>query len=152
MAVIDGVRLRVLEPHRDARGSLTELFRSDWPEVERFGQAILTVNQPGVVRAWHWHERQTDAIVVIAGRALLPLYDGRHRSPTFGRIEEHIGDGDRPFALFVPPGVYHGYKTLGDRPALIVNFPDRIYDPADPDEHRIAFDDPSVPFDWGVPR
>lgn len=125
-----------------------ELMRSDWPEFTRFGQAILTVNLPGVIRGWHWHRRQTDIIVVIQGRALLPLYDGRQGSPTFGTVDEHMGDGERPFALFVPPGVYHGYKTIGTTPALIVNFPDRVYDPAAPDEERIPYDDPSVPYDW----
>ena len=148
--MINGVRIRHLAPHVDGRGSLTELFRSDWPEFERFGQAILTLNLPGVVRAWHWHRRQTDAIVVVAGRALLPLYDGRAGSPTFGTFQEQVGDGEHPFVMFVPPGVYHGYKTLGPIPALILNFPDRVYDPRDPDEERIAHDDPSVPYDWGA--
>jgi dTDP-4-dehydrorhamnose 3,5-epimerase len=89
--------VRALEPHVDTRGSLTELLRSDWPGFTRFGQAVLTVNLPGVIRAWHWHQMQTDAIVVIAGRALLPLSDGRAGSPTFGVVEEHIGDGAHPF-------------------------------------------------------
>jgi dTDP-4-dehydrorhamnose 3,5-epimerase len=148
--VIEGVRVRDLEPHADARGCLTELLRSDWPEFTRFGQAIATVNKPGVIRAWHWHREQTDVIVVLQGRALLPLFDGRPGSPTFGQIEERIGDGDHPFALVVPPGVYHGYKTIGVEPALILNFPDRTYDPCDPDEQRIPYDDPSVPYDWSA--
>lgn len=146
--MIEGVRLRHLATHRDARGSLTELLRSDWPEFTRFGQAILTVNLPGVIRAWHRHARQTDVIVVIHGRALLPLFDGRTGSPTFGMVEEHLGDGERPIALFVPPGVHHGYKTIGATPALIVNIPDRVYDPATPDEERVPHDDPSVPYNW----
>ena len=66
------------------------------PEFERFGQALLTVNEPGVIRGWHWHTHQTDAIVVISGRALLPLYDGRSGSPTFGTLEQHVADA---FAL-----------------------------------------------------
>jgi dTDP-4-dehydrorhamnose 3,5-epimerase len=146
--MIHGVRVRPLVPHVDARGSLVEVFRSDWPEFGGFGQALLTVNLPGVVRAWHWHRRQTDAIVVIAGRALLALYDGRTGSPTFRTLEEHVGDGDRPFALFVPPGVYHGYRTIGQISALILNFPDRLYDPAAPDEERVPHDSPIVGYNW----
>ena len=146
---IEGVGVHRLEPHVDARGSLTELLRADWPGFTRFGQAILTVNLPGVIRGWHWHRRQADVIVVISGRALLPLYDARQGSPTLGSLDEHIGDGEEPFALFVPPGVYHGYKTLGTVPALILNFPDQLYDPAAPDEERIPHDSPDVPYDWG---
>jgi dTDP-4-dehydrorhamnose 3,5-epimerase len=147
---IEGVRVRRLEPHGDERGSLTELLRSDWPEFTRFGQAIITLNLPGVIRGWHWHHRQTDMIVVVQGRAVLPLYDGRSGSATFGAVEERVADGKEPFAVFVPPGVYHGYKTLGTSPALIVNFPDRVYDPTDPDEERIAHDAPGIPYDWSA--
>jgi dTDP-4-dehydrorhamnose 3,5-epimerase len=148
--MIEGVRIRRLEPHRDARGSLTELLRSDWSEFTRFGQAILTVNLPGVVRGWHSHRRQTDVIVVIAGRAVVGLYDARAASPTFGAAEGHIVDGNDPVAIFVPPQVFHGYKTLGEAPAFIANFPDQLYDPTMPDEERVPADAPHIPFDWSA--
>jgi len=150
--MIEGVVVRKLEPHVDARGSLTEILRSDWPEFTRFGQALLTVNLPGVIRAWHWHHRQTDTIVVVSGRALLPVYDGRAGSATFGAVERYVGDGDAPLALVVPPGVWHGYKTLGERPALIVNFPSELYDPGAPDEERIPHDASVPAFDWNPIR
>ncbi len=146
--MIDGVVVRALEPHVDGRGSLTEILRADWPGFTHFGQAILTVNMPGVIRAWHWHRRQTDAIVVVRGRALLPLYDGRAGSPTFRQLDEHIGDGEAPILVVVPPGVLHGYKTLGDEAATIINFPSELYDASAPDEERIPYDDPLVGFDW----
>ncbi len=144
--MIAGVRLRALDRHVDERGSLTELLRSDWPEFGRFGQAILTVNYPGVVRAWHWHEKQTDYAVVVSGIAKLPLYDARAGSPTRGQLDEYVLGEEHFAALLIPPGVYHGYKTVGDRPALIVNFPDRVYDPFD--EHRIPFDSSEIPYRW----
>ena len=152
MTAIDGVLVRRLQTHADPRGSLTEVLRSDWPEFTTFGQAILTVNQPGVVRGWHMHHRQTDAIVVISGRLLIALYDAREGSPTKGAIEEHLADPPAAFTLFVPPGVFHGYKTLGDQPALIVNLPDQTYDPAAPDEVRWEPPETSgIPFDWSAP-
>lgn len=124
------------------------MLRADWPEFVRFGQAILTVNAPGVIRGWHWHERQTDVIIVLAGRVLLPLYDRRPGSATRGASWHRIAGDDGPFALFVPPGVCHGYKTIGTEAALILNVPSVVYDPGAPDEHRIAHDDPHIGFDW----
>ena len=67
---------------------------------------------------------------------------------TRGQLEERISAEGRRFALFVPPGVYHGYRTLGAEPATIVNFPDRTYDAGGPDEERVAFDDPLIGYDW----
>jgi len=116
--VIEGVRVRTLQRHADDRGSLTEVLRSDWPEFTRFGQAIVTVNIPGVIRGWHWHDRQTDVIVVVAGQAAVPLYDGRTGSTTAGQVDEHVCGGGDLKAIFVPPGVWHGYKTTGAEPAV----------------------------------
>lgn len=146
--MIDGVRIRPVTRHVDERGSLTELLRSDWPEFRGFGQATVTVNYPGVIRAWHWHTRQTDLFVVVAGVVKLPLYDARHDSPTYGEVNEFFLGEDNFIALVVPPGVYHGYKTVGTKPALILNFPDRVYDREHPDEHRIPHDSPEVPYRW----
>lgn len=146
--MIEGVRLRPLVRHVDERGSLTELLRSDWPEFRRFGQATVTVNDPGVIRAWHWHERQTDLFVVVSGMVKLPLYDARDGSPTRGELNEFFLGDDNFAALVVPPGVYHGYLTLGTRPALILNFPDRVYDYEHPDEERLPVDSPEVPYRW----
>lgn len=146
--MIGGVHVHRLDSHVDERGSLTELLRSDWPGFTRFGQAIVTVNLPGVVRGWHAHRRQTDVIVPISGRVLVPLYDARDGSRTRGAIETRIShDGDR-FALFVPPGVFHGYKTLDALPAIIVNFPDQLYDTDAPDEIRLPHDAPQIGYDW----
>lgn len=150
--MIEGVRLRPLVRHEDVRGSLTEILRSDWPEFTHFGQAIVTVNLPQVIRGWHWHERQTDTIVVIDGLAKVPLYDARPDSPTRGTVEEHVLGGANLAALVVPPGVWHGYKTVSAGPAVILNFFDQVYDPAHPDEGRAPHDAPGVPYDWNADR
>lgn len=146
--MIEGVRVHHLEPHSDERGSLTEVLRADWPEFTRFGQAILTINRPGVIRGWHWHRRQIDVIVPVSGRVLVPLYDGRADSPTHRALEQRVSEDGARFALFVPPGVYHGYRTLGDEAATILNFPSELYDPRQPDEQRVPFDDKSIGYDW----
>ena len=149
--MIAGVRLRDLVRHADERGSFTELLRRDWPEHPGFGQASITVNLPGVIRAWHWHRRQTDIIVVVQGAAKVALYDAREGSPTRGEVAEWVL-GDEHLALVaVPPGVYHGYMTVGAGPALIVNFPDQLYDLAAPDEERVPHDTPAVPYLWNAP-
>jgi len=150
MTKIDGVSIRRLEAHADERGSLTEVLRSDWPEFAGFGQAILTVNRPGIVRGWHAHHRQTDTIVVLSGRIVVGLYDAREGSRTYGAVEDHVIDDPASIAVIVPTGVFHGYKTLGERDALILNIPDRLYDPEQPDEVRWEPDTDRIPYDWNA--
>lgn len=146
--MIDGVRLRLLDPHLDDRGSLTELLRSDWEEFPGFGQTTLTRNLPGVVRAWHWHERQTDVFVVIGGTMKIVLHDARTTSPTRGQVQEIVLGAERLGLLVVPPNVLHGYRTVSADLGMILNFPDRIYDAEAPDEKRIPFDSDRVPYRW----
>ena len=147
MGSIEGVSVRELVTHGDERGSLTEILRSDWPQFERFGQAIVTVNLPGVIRGWHSHHAQTDAIIVVSGRLRIGLYDARSGSPTHGSVDDMVV-GPLKAVIFVPPGVFHGYRTLGQEPALIVNIPDQLYDASAPDEVRVDPHTKDIPFDW----
>ena len=52
--------------------------------------------------------------------------------------------------LLIPTGVYHGYKTIGTQPSLLLNFPTNLYNYKEPDEYRVAWDDPFIPFSWEI--
>lgn len=149
--MIEGVRVRELRKNVDDRGYLMELLRADWSDIfKKFGQAYVSLNHPGVIRGWHYHKVQYDIFVCVAGMIKVPLYDGRRDSPTQGRIDEHVIGVDRPLAILIPPGVYHGYMTLGTEPSLLLNFPSELYRSDDPDEHRVPYDSPEIGYDWSV--
>lgn len=148
--LIHGVSTRQLRLIPDERGFLMEMLRSDWPEFKRFGQAYITACYPGVIKAWHYHKVQQDAFVCIAGMAKVALYDPREDSPTKGLVNVfHIGELNRQL-LIIPPGVYHGFTAEGQNTALIVNFPSELYNYDKPDEYRLPFNDPSIPYSWEV--
>jgi dTDP-4-dehydrorhamnose 3,5-epimerase len=85
------------------------------------------MTQPDVARGPHEHEEQSDLFVFFEGTIRLYLWDGRPSSPSFGnRFTADLG-ADRPASVLVPPGVVHGYKNVGDEPALMVNCPNRLY-------------------------
>jgi len=95
--MIDGVKIKKLLVNCDERGYLFEILRNDDEIFGNFGQAYLTSAYPGVVKAWHMHEKQTDTMCVIAGRAKLVIYDAREDSGTYGEIDELFpGDGLDP--------------------------------------------------------
>jgi len=60
--VIDGVAIKQLRVNADDRGYLMEMLRRDDDIFEGFGQAYISLNYPGVIRAWHWHEKQADLV------------------------------------------------------------------------------------------
>ena len=74
------------------------------------------------------------------------LVDLRVDSPTHGvRNTLYLGSL-RPWQLTIPPGVGHGYKIISADPAMLVYVTDKFYNPDD--EGRIAYNDPSINYDW----
>ena len=148
--MIDGVELKPLVRHADDRGYLAELLRADEPIFSGFGQANLTVTYPGVVKAWHYHKEQDDLWVCTSGMIRAAMYDPREGSPTFGQTQEvYMGD-QNPVLLKIPIGVLHGYKVVGTEPAMVIYFVTTPYSREHPDEYRVPWDDPSIPFDWSL--
>jgi dTDP-4-dehydrorhamnose 3,5-epimerase len=86
----------------------------------------------------------------VHGVAKVVLYDPRDASPTRGRINEFYIGPTNPQLVVIPPFVYHGFTAVGTDLALIVNAPTELYNYHDPDEHRLPFDDPSIPYSWAV--
>ena len=148
--MIDGIRIKQLKANADERGYLMELLRSDDDLFIKFGQSYVALNYPGVVRAWHYHLKQTDNFVAVQGMIKVVLYDNREGSPTEGQVQEVFQGEHNPVLLQIPPGVIHGYKTIGVEPSLLINFPTEVYDPARPDEFRLVWNDPSIPYDWEI--
>ncbi len=127
----------------DERGWFTELMRSSQlPKPVR--QSNLVFSRKGVVRGLHYHERgQDDLFACVQGTVRIVVLD-RDSGETF---TEDIGD-DNPVAVYVP-GVYaHGYEALTD--CLFLYHVTEEYDPADPDEHGVPWDDPRVKHLWST--
>ena len=148
--MIQGVETKQLTRHADERGFLMEILRSDDPIFTRFGQCYVSMNYPGVVRAWHWHQKQDDFFVVVKGMIKVGLCDMREGSATHGEVSEfYLGDNNN-IVLRIPVGVAHGYKTVGVEPSLLINFPSEVYNREEPDEYRLPWDSDQIPFDWDV--
>ncbi|MBN1355017.1 dTDP-4-dehydrorhamnose 3,5-epimerase family protein [bacterium] len=146
--MIDGVGVKHLKVIPDERGYLMEMFRSDWPEFHRFGQAYITAVYPGVVKGWHYHKNQTDNFICVSGMAKVVLFDGREKSPTKGEINEFFIGTLNPQLIVIPPGVLHGFKGISQDISLIVNIPTQLYRYEQPDEYRLPAHTPDVPYDW----
>ena len=60
-----------------------------------------------------------------------------------------IAGDDAQHCVLIPRLVHHGFVVIGDRPAVLLNSPTRLYNPAD--EGRDAFADVEAAFDDGSP-
>lgn len=150
MNIISGVEIKELKKHCDERGFLMELLRMDDPIYDRYAMTYVSLNYPGVIRAWHYHKKQDDHFCAISGMCKVALFDDRETSPTRGMVNEFFMGADRPILLKIPVGVLHGYKTVGVKPSLLLNFPTELYNPHEPDEYRRPWNDPAIPYSWDI--
>jgi len=156
---IDGVETVELRRFTDDGGSMTELLRVDGTaavglEGFQLAQINHSVVQPGVIKAFHLHRRQTDVwFVRPEDRVLVVLVDVRAGSPTEGALQRRLlGDG-KAALLRIPPGVAHGCRNLGGSPASLLYFTDLHFsqDPETCDEGRLPWDFPGREV-WDVAR
>ena len=148
--MIEGVAIKPLRVNADERGSLMEILRSDDEIFARFGQVYTSMSYPGVIRAWHYHRLQDDLFAVVTGMIKAVLYDPREQSPTKGEINELFLGERNNILLKIPRGIIHGFKVIGVEPAILLNFPSEVYRPDQPDEYRLPWNTPEIPYDWAM--
>ncbi len=141
--MIEGVELLPLHRFEDERGWFTELRRESLlPKATR--QTNVSYSRRGVIRGLHFHERgQSDLFACLQGTARVVVLD-RSSGETFSA---DIGDGN-PVAVYIPGHYAHGFEALTD--VLFCYHVTEEYDPADPDEHGVRWDDPRVRHVWST--
>ncbi|RIW29349.1 spore coat protein [Bacillus salacetis] len=147
---INGVATKKLVKHTDDRGFFAEVLRDDENLLSRFGQLSWSTSYPGVIKAFHYHENQDDLWFFPSGNVQAVLYDLREHSSTKGQTNVFYMGEHNPILLLIPKGVAHGYRVLGQEPATIVYCTTQSYNPRNPDEKRIPWDDETIGFDWST--
>jgi dTDP-4-dehydrorhamnose 3,5-epimerase len=141
--MIDGILLLPLRRHEDSRGWFFEL-RRDSLLPRRTAQTNVSFSRQGVIRGLHYHERgQDDLFACLAGTARVVVLD-RASGETFTL---DIGDSN-PVAVYVPGHLAHGFEALTD--CLFTYHVTEEYDPRDPDEHTVPWNDPRVRHLWST--
>ena len=146
-SVIEGVSLQDLRIIPTEGGPVLHMLRSDSPLFQSFGELYFSEVEPGHVKAWKRHSRQTQHFAVPVGRLKIVLYDDRDDSPSRGVVMELVlGRPDRYCLLCIPPRIWYGFTALGDQPALICNCTDIPHDPEEGE--RLSPDAGDIPYQW----
>ena len=141
--MIEGLELIPLDVLADERGWFVEVRRESRlpkPTV----QTNISFSRRGVIRGLHYHERgQDDLFTCLIGTARVVVLD-RESGETFSA---DVGD-DNPVAVYVPGHHAHGFEALTD--LIFCYHVTAEYDPNDPDEHGVAWDDPRIRDLWST--
>jgi dTDP-4-dehydrorhamnose 3,5-epimerase len=145
---IAGLEIKDLRRFNDDGGNFTELGRltgsmhADFPGFE-VRQINYSEMEPGAIKAFHLHRRQTDVwYVPPSDKMLLVLLDLRSGSPTENAQRRLVlGDGASRLVR-IPPGVAHGVRNLAVTRGRILYFVDTHFspDPEQSEEGRLPWD------------
>jgi dTDP-4-dehydrorhamnose 3,5-epimerase len=145
---IDGVQIVPLRRFNDDGGAITELGRlTNGAHAQLEGFEVKQVNysevEPGAIKAYHMHHRQTDVwYVPPCDKLLLVLHDVRRGSRTEGATMRFVlGDGNSALVR-IPPGVAHGTRNLARQVGRIIYMVDVQFsvEPSQCDEGRLPWD------------
>jgi dTDP-4-dehydrorhamnose 3,5-epimerase len=160
---IPGVKTFRLSRHTDDRGYFLEIFRARGEGAsaalatffEGAAPAQLnfsTVDAAGHIKGLHYHLAQEDIwFFPPPSRAKVVLLDIRKDSPTVGRTQVVVAGDGADQLVRIPAGVAHGYRPLSN-PCSLLYMVTKAFDPAAPDEYRIAWDHPSIRDLWEIPN
>lgn len=141
--MIEGLEVIPLTYRADERGWLLEVRReSKLPE--QTVQTSVSFSRQGVIRGLHYHEGgQDDLFTCLLGTARVVVLDRKSGEVFTADIGE-----ENPLGIYVPGHHAHGYEALTD--VLFCYHLTREYDPDNPDEHSIAWNDPRVRHIWNT--
>jgi dTDP-4-dehydrorhamnose 3,5-epimerase len=141
--MLQGIRIRSIKRISDERGFFTEVMRKDWKELfaeDTVAQANFSFTYPDVIRAWHRHGKgQVDYFLVLRGLIKICAFDDKT-----SEVNEIISSGLDLQVVRMPGHYWHGFKALGNEPAMLLYFTTNLYDAAHPDEERRLWNDPAL--------
>ena len=141
--MLQGIRIRPIKRISDERGFFAEVMRKDWKELfaeDTVAQANFSFTYPDVIRAWHRHVKgQVDYFLALKGLIKICAFDGKT-----SEVNEIISSGLDLQVVRMPGHYWHGFKALGNEPAMLLYFTTNLYDAANPDEERRPWNDPAL--------
>jgi dTDP-4-dehydrorhamnose 3,5-epimerase len=146
------VSLYNVNTHVDDRGTLVELFDPRWgwrPEPLVFAYCFSI--RPGITKGWGLHKEHEDRYFILFGEIEVVLYDARPKSPTFELVSTVVLSEYRRQLLNIPAGIWHADRNIGTRDAVLINFPTRPYNHANPDKYRLPLDNDVIPYTFDNP-
>ena len=144
--LINGVKITPLKQIIDERGKVMLMMRNDDKFFNKFGEIYFSCTHPGVVKAWHMHEKMTLNYAIISGQLKIVLYDDRKKRPTKGTLQEIYMSTENYFLLSVPPLIWNGFKGIGTETSIVANCSDI---PHDKNEMiRINPNSKKIPYKW----
>jgi dTDP-4-dehydrorhamnose 3,5-epimerase len=148
-----GVTFRDATTHVDDRGAVCEILDPRWGWHDDPIVFVYTFSvRPGMIKGWGVHKRHEDRYFILFGELEVVLFDDRPDSPTRGLVSKVMLTEYRRRLMNIPAGVWHADHNIGNKDAVVINFPTIQYDHTSPDKYRLPLDTDRIPYKFHNPR
>jgi len=141
--MLDGIKIKPISRLPDERGFFCEAMRNDWTDLfgeDKIKQANFSFTYPDIIRAWHRHLKgQIDYFLALKGTIKICGFDDKKQE-----LNEIISSALNLQIVRMPGHYWHGFKAVGNEPAMLLYFTTNLYDYNSPDEERRAWNDPKL--------
>jgi len=123
----------------DDRGSLGFINGFNVSEFKRF--YLIENHSVNFIRAWHGHLKETKAIIMVKGEALVCAVelDNTTNPNKNNEVTRIVLSATSPSALYIPAGYANGFMTLSTDAKLLV-FSSTTVEESQGDDYRFAHD------------
>jgi dTDP-4-dehydrorhamnose 3,5-epimerase len=114
-----------------------------------FVQDNMSRSKKGVLRGLHFQNKpfeQGKLVSVVSGKALDVAVDIRPGSPTFGKYQKFILDGELKNMVYIPEGFAHGFLAL-EETILTYKCTNSYHKES---ESGIIWNDPDIGIEWNI--
>ena len=108
-----------------AGGDVLHGMKCSDPGYDDFGEAYFSIVEVGAIKAWKRHLRMTLNFVVPLGTVSFAFIDGK------GLTRTELAGDERYVRLTVPPGIWFGFKGLGNKDSMVLNIANVPHDPGE---------------------
>lgn len=148
--LFDSVICLEMPKYDDERGSFIKWYDENLFIKEKlqtcFKESYFSISDKNVIRGMHFQVPPADhekLVCVSYGEVQDVILDIRKDSPTYGKAESIVLSAKNHYALYIPRGFAHGFKSLKDH--TIMNY---LVATTHSPEHDKAIRWDSFGFDW----
>ena len=144
MGKIDGIIVTALKRITHPKGDILHGMKQSDAGFAGFGEAYFSNVLHDDVKAWKRHNLMTLNLIVPVGSVKFVFIDTREKSISKGESFEIVLSKDNYKRLTVPPGIWFGFKGMGDNLNLILNIADLEHHPDEVDRKEIE----EIEYNW----
>jgi len=142
---VDGVILTPLKQIVHPKGTVLHAMKKTDEGYAGFGEAYFSTVSCGEIKGWKMHTRMILNLVVPLGEIQFVIFDERSSSSAKGEFLSVTLSEHNYQRLTVPPGLWVGFKGIGENQNMLLNLASIEHDPLE--AKKLALD--YFNFDWG---